>query len=209
MGHWYPHPQNSDLLLPSVTTILDATRPAAQQAVLDRWYAKPGSQAINLASRERGNQVDAWAKAYLQRLELPPVTPEYGIYCDRLLPLLDYILTNGKIRLLQRPVHDVGRGYAGEPDLIVELDHAPLVLDFKTKSKPMHPNSLYEAQLQCTGYAEAFGAEHQEKVVAIAVVEITPKQLKTHRSHNLCLLSREWAKRLSMFGAANYAVPCV
>ncbi|HEY9747457.1 MAG TPA: hypothetical protein V6C63_02050 [Allocoleopsis sp.] len=207
MGHWYPHPHHPELQLPSVTTILDATRPAAQQAVLDRWYAKPGSQAINLASRERGNQIDAWAKAYLQRLELPAVAGEYQIYCDRLLPLLDYILTNGKIRLLQRPVHDLGRGYAGEPDLIVELDHAPLVLDFKTKSKPMHPNSLYEAQLQCTGYAEAFESEYLELVTAVAVVEVTPKYLLTHHSHNLRLLSREWAKRLVQFGAYKYAIP--
>lgn len=205
MGHWYPHPQNPEIQLPSVTTILDATRPAAQQAALDRWYAKPGSQAINLASRERGNQVDAWAKAYLQRHELPPVTPQYQIYCDRLLPLLDYILTNGKIRLLQQPVHDVLRGYAGEPDLIVELDHAPLILDFKTKDKPIHPKSLEEAQLQCVGYAEAFTAEYQEKATAIAVVEVTPKYLKTHRTHNICLLSWEWAKRLTRFGAANHA----
>ena len=202
MGHWY-NPQTKERStmpipgwLPSVTTILAATRPAAMKQAIAAWQTKNPYNATRelQVSSNRGTAVHDWMVGYLDRRIPPPGDMAIAPYCHRLQPLLDHLLANCQLRSLGQPLFHLD--FAGEPDLVFwdESRQGVVLMELKTRSKPMPAEKLHEAFLQATGYAEAYQFQLQEEIDHLTIVVLQPKHQFMYHSTSEVLLP-EWRAR--------------
>lgn len=185
--------------LPRVSHILDSTLTDEQRYSLVSWYAKNPLKAVqtNEQSQERGNQVDAWAKAYLAGLPLPVVDYPNQAYLTLLQPLLESM--RSLPNLLDRYVADPIRCYAGTLDIALLDGSCWRVVELKTKRRIYGP-AMWAAKLQATAYREALALEGfpvgPVLVVAVTVKEI---QLFSVDEAEQLELSHQWQLRLDAY----------
>lgn len=201
MTRIYTDPQTGREL-PSVTTILDATMPGESRAKLGMHYANnPKAFIQNVESQRRGDQVDAWAKAFLLGKDLPAVDHQFNPWKRQLQPLLEFVTGSTRAIFCDRIVYDRVRGYAGTLDFVAAIEGQLTVFDIKTKTRIWQP-SVDDALLQVTGYKEALETEGYV-VGAIAAVVLTDRQQQVFRVDDpseLATLSLAWAMRLQQYG---------
>jgi hypothetical protein len=207
MSHWYD-PETGQCSefpiegwLPSVTTILKATRSHTDRRSLDQHYMKGQFKArqANQVSLERGPYVDAWIKAYLINAGFPALNYRWQPWCDQVRPHLN-LLKSGEIVLISKPVF--GKGYAGEPDLIVRLPTTGLTLvEFKTRDSPPIEPMLKAAHLQAAAYAEAYEYQTGTPIEQVQIVVIQSKFMQVFRSIPAWHLP-EWNTRLEAYHVA-------
>jgi hypothetical protein len=184
--------------LTSASTILKMTRPYETEQALASWYAADifNATQANQKACDRGNQIDAWAKAYLQNLTLPLVHLDWTKLRWQLQPYLDQLKARGEIVAIDRPVfHEF---YAGTPDLVMKLPEAEglTIIDFKTRSRPMLQPVLHEAFVQCTAYASAYSYQHLVPVTQVIVAVIQPTYFKVYPAPAALYLPH-WQTRLN------------
>jgi genome maintenance exonuclease 1 len=141
--------------LPSVTTILNVTKPQADRESLARWRERVGaaeaSRIATTASR-RGTQTHRQIKQYLlgRVCDCPePAQP----YWDSLQPVLAEIQD---VRLVESTVFHYDLGYAGKVDCVASYQGIPCVFDWKTSDRPKESiERLYDGPLQLAAYCGA------------------------------------------------------
>lgn len=204
MTRIYTDPQTGREL-PSVTTILDATMSGESRAKLGMHYANnPKAFIQNVESQRRGDQIDAWAKAFLLGQDLPAVDHQFNPWKRQLQPLLEFVTGSTRAIFCDRVVYDRGRGYAGTLDFVAAIEGQLTVFDIKTKTRIWQP-AIEDALLQVTAYKEAMETEGYE-VGAIAVVVVTDRQQQVFKVDNpseLAALSQAWAMRLQQYGCCD------
>jgi hypothetical protein len=195
--HSYTHPITGGQL-PSVTTILEDTMSLDRRALLDAWYANTAKSHLkNAESQRRGNQVDAWAKAYLLGRSYE-IDWQFRPWCDRLLPMLEFIKAFADSVNVDEFVYT--DYYAGTIDISYCYEGITTILDIKTRDR-VFAEALESAQLQVAGYRMAKQAMGY-RVGAICVLSVTPRQLHTTRIDEAVALQgfeRQWQNRLCQF----------
>ena len=164
---------------PSVTTILNVTKPAADRLALMQWRDRVGvetAQQVTGNASRRGSQTHKQIKHYLlnQSFSCPETVKPYW---DSLTPVLEQLQ---QVRLVESGVfHDL-LGYAGKVDCIASYQGTPCILDWKTADRPKGSiERLYDAPLQLAAYWGAANycyADQGIELSAAAIVVAIPGQ---------------------------------
>ena len=189
-SRWY---EGDGLLVPSVTTILEAVNPG-----LDWWYARMGAEyvldhqgdtidrrALIKAASEApeayrdskgviGDHVHKWIEADLRGDPLPDVPKE----CESYIRQWQAFAGDHEIlpRMIEVGVVSASGGYAGRLDGIAEIDGRLVLLDLKS-GKSVRKKVMY--QLAAYRYAErTFDGDPVPEVDGAVVLHIRPRSCR-------------------------------
>jgi hypothetical protein len=164
---------------PSVTTILNATRPQEQRDRLSNWKARVGSEEaarITTTASRRGTQTHKQIERYLLGKK-PNYSEASRPYWESIQPVLDKINT---IRLVEGSVFNYDLGYSGKVDCVASYQGIPCICEWKTADKPKGSiERLYEYPLQLSAYLGAvnefyreFGIEVKNCLLVVAIPDM-------------------------------------
>lgn len=148
--------------LPSVTTILNATKPQEDRDRLFNWRQRVGTAEANQISRtasNRGTQTHKQIQRYLQGKDTPcpdVVRP----YWQSIEPVLQDIQ---EVKLIEGSVLHYDLSYGGKVDCVASYKGIPCVCEWKTADKPKGSvERLYDHPLQLTAYMGAVNHYYQD-----------------------------------------------
>ena len=180
--------------LPSVTTILNATKPQAERQALANWRERVGvdeAKRIAGAASRRGTGAHKQIQRYLQGNEVV-CSESVRPYWKSLEPVLQDIQD---VRLVEGSVFHYDLSYAGKVDCVASYQGVPCLCEWKTADRPKGTvEHLYDYPLQLTAYLEAVNHYYRQYKVdleyALLVVAIPempaevfwfePEAIKTH-----------------------------
>lgn len=165
--------------LPSVSTILNATKPAADREALRQWQQRVGkaeAQRITGRASRRGTQTHTYLRHYLLGTPIP--CPDAAKpYVDSLEPVLNAI---DDVRLVEGAVFHYDLGYAGRVDCIASYQGVPCIVDWKTSDRPKETiQRLYDSPLQLAAYCGAANhlyADHGIHLTEAVLINAVPGQ---------------------------------
>jgi genome maintenance exonuclease 1 len=138
--------------LPSVSTILNATRPIEQREALARWRQRLGSEEANRISStasRRGTGTHKQVERYLQG-EVVHCPDHIRPYWESIKSVLHTI---ADVRLLEGFVFHRELGYGGKADCIASYEGTPCLCEWKTADRPKHAiEHLNDYPLQLAAY---------------------------------------------------------
>lgn len=191
--------------LPSVTTILSATRPQAQREALANWRKRVGPGEANRiagAASRRGTGTHKQIQRFLQGKDAP--CPEsVKPYWESLKPVLQDIHA---IKLVEGSVFHYGLRYAGKVDCVASYQGIPCVCEWKTADRPKEAiEYLHDYPLQLVAYLEAVNHYYQEykidlkhALIVVAIPEM-PAEMFWFEPEAVKLYWQAWEQRLASF----------
>lgn len=151
--------------LPSVTTILDATKPEEKKKALYEWRKRVGekqAQAITTEAAGRGTRMHKWIEDYIKTGQLG--VPGSNPYSQQSHLMAQSIITQGLSKCnefwgTEVPLY-FPKIYAGTTDLVGVHDGAEAIMDHKQTNKPKKREWIEDYFLQLAAYANAHNEVH-------------------------------------------------
>jgi genome maintenance exonuclease 1 len=203
--------------VPSVTTILDRTKPEEKKQALANWKKRVGeqqAQQIVTEAANRGTRMHAYLESYVlsgDMKELPTnpyAHPSWFMAAEVILKGLVHV---DEYWGSEVPVYYSGL-YAGTTDCIGVWKGRPAILDFKQTNKPKKREWIEDYFLQLAAYAEAhnntYGTDIQDGVILMCA---QPKLLEdgtystpeyqefTIDGDEFTHWKQEWLKRVELY----------
>lgn len=164
--------------VPSVTTILDKTKPEEKRQALANWKKRVGvekAQQITTEAANRGTRLHT----YLEHYVLDDVLKEKGTnpFSWASHRMAEVVIEQGLCNVneywgMEVPLY-FPQIYAGTTDCVGVHDGAPAIMDFKQSNKPKKEEWIDDYKLQLCAYAEAhnevYGSNIQKGVILMAV----------------------------------------
>ena len=163
--------------VPSVTTILDATKSEEKKQALAGWRKRVGeanAQAITTEAANRGTRMHAYLEQYILSDDLKPLPtnpyahPSWYMAAEVILKGLQNV---DEFWGTEVPLYYSGL-YAGTSDCIAVWKGRPAILDFKQTNKPKKREWIEDYFLQLAAYAQAhnatYGTEIRDGVILMA-----------------------------------------
>lgn len=164
--------------VPSVTTILDKTKPEEKRQALANWKKRVGvekAQQITTEAANRGTRLHT----YLEHYVLDDVLKEKGTnpFSWASHRMAEVVIEQGLCNVdeywgMEVPLY-FPQIYAGTTDCVGVHNGAPAIMDFKQSNKPKKEEWIDDYKLQLCAYAEAhnevYGSEIQKGVILMAV----------------------------------------
>lgn len=191
--------------LPSVSTILNATRPLEQRQALARWRERVGTEEatrISSTASRRGTGTHKQVERYLQGEAI--VCPEnVRPYWESLKPVLHAVTD---VRLIEGAVFHHELGYAGKVDCVASYDGVPCLCEWKTADRPKQSlDRLNDYPLQVAAYWGAVNQFYQDYAVnldyallAIAIPEMPAEVFWLDRAA-IDEYWQQWQERVAIF----------
>jgi ATP-dependent exoDNAse (exonuclease V) beta subunit len=163
----YATPDGSKV--PSVTTILDKTKPAEAREALANWKRAVGeqrAQQITTEAANRGTRMHKFLEDYInsQTLKESVSNP----YAQQSLLMAKKVITEGFIKVNEVWGSEVPlyypELYAGTTDCVGVHDGEEAILDFKQSNKPKKIEYIEDYFLQLTAYALAHNEIHKTNI---------------------------------------------
>lgn len=164
--------------LPSVTTILDATRSEQSKAALAAWRQRVGSQQaqqITTEAANRGTRMHQWIEDYIRtgHTGSPGSHPE----SQRSHRMASVIIARGLCDVAEVWGNEVSlyypELYAGTTDCVGVYRAQQCIIDFKQSNKPKRREWIDDYFLQLTAYAlahnQVYGTQIKQGVIMLAV----------------------------------------
>ena len=152
------HYDVSNEILPSVTTILQATQTIEKQESLARWKAKVGENEANRVKNEaakRGTAMHEYLEYYLREEKLLDLSTEGQAARSMARAIIDQGLS-GMEEIWGSEVTLFYPGlYAGQTDLCGIFSGRESIIDFKQTNKPKRREWVEDYFLQLAAYAMA------------------------------------------------------
>jgi genome maintenance exonuclease 1 len=156
--------------VPSVTTILDATKPDEKRKILADWRKRVGpklAQEITVEAAGRGTRMHKWLETYVKEdnLGVPGTNP----FSRQSHAMANVIIFEGLANNVTEywgvevPVYYSGL-YAGTTDCVGLWKGQPAILDFKQTNKPKKREWIEDYFLQLAAYALAHNHTHNTKI---------------------------------------------
>lgn len=151
--------------LPSVTTILDATKPEEKKKALMEWRKRVGekqAQAITTEAAGRGTRMHKWLENYVKTGETgEPGSNPYSIQSHQ---MAHSIITQGLSKCnefwgTEVPLY-YPKVYAGTTDLVGVHDGSEAIMDHKQTNKPKKREWIEDYFIQLAAYAAAHNEVH-------------------------------------------------
>jgi len=151
--------------VPSVTTILDRTKPAEARQALANWKKRVGeaqAQQITTEAANRGTRMHKYLEDYALTDELKPLPT--NPYAHPSWFMAAEVILNGLCNVdefwgVEVPVYYSGL-YAGTTDCVGVWKGRPAIMDFKQTNKPKKREWIEDYFLQLAAYAQAHDSMH-------------------------------------------------
>ena len=203
--------------VPSVTTILDKTKPEEKKQALNEWRKRVGvenAQKITTEAANRGTRMHAYLEHYILSNDMKalPTNP----YAHPSWFMAAEVILNGLNRVdefwgSEVPLYYSGL-YAGTTDLIGVWKGRPAIIDFKQSNKPKKREWIEDYFLQLAAYAQAhnhtYGTNIRDGVILMAAqpklledgTYTTPEYLEFEVSGDeFDHWTNEWTKRVELY----------
>lgn len=152
--------------VPSVTTILDKTKPEEKRQALANWKRRVGeqqAQQITTEAASRGTRMHKWLEEYVKngQINMPGTNP----YSQQSHAMANIIIFEGlgknvtEFWGVEVPVYYSGL-YAGTTDCVGVWKGKPAILDFKQTNKPKKKEWIDDYFMQLAAYALAHNNTH-------------------------------------------------
>jgi hypothetical protein len=166
--------------LPSVTTILDATKSEESKKALHEWRKRMGpkkAQEITTEAAGRGTRMHKWIEDYIKTGKLgTPGTNPYSIQSHQMAQSIIY---QGLSKCNEFWGTEVSlyypKIYAGTTDLVGMHDGDPAILDFKQSNKLKKREWIDDYFVQLAAYAnahnEVYGTQIRKGVILMCTAD--------------------------------------
>ena len=204
--------------VPSVTTILDKTKPQEKREALANWKKAVGeqrAQQITTEAANRGTRMHAYLEHYVMSANMKPLPgnpfahPSWFMAAQIILQGLQPNVT--EYWGVEVPLYYSGL-YAGTTDLIGMWKGRPAIMDFKQSNKPKKREYIEDYFLQLAAYAaahnEMHGTDIRDGVILMAVQPklledgsySTPQYLEFEvEEKEFAYWSDQWMKRVELY----------
>jgi genome maintenance exonuclease 1 len=207
--------------VPSVTTILDKTKPQETREALNNWKKRVGeqrAQQITTEAANRGTRMHAYLEQYILQDDMKPLPenpfahPSWFMAAEVILKGLCHV---DEFWGTEVPVYYSGL-YAGTTDCLGVWKGRPAIMDFKQSNKVKKREWIEDYFLQLAAYAaahnETYGTNIRDGVILMAV---QPKQLEDGTFSTPEYLefevsgdefdhwSQQWMKRVELYYLTN------
>jgi len=151
--------------VPSVTTILDRTKPEEKRQALANWKKRVGeqkAQEITTEAANRGTRMHAYLEHYVINEDMKPLPgnpfahPSWFMAAEIILQGLQHV---DEFWGVEVPLYCSGL-YAGTTDCIGVWKGKPAIMDFKQTNKPKKREWIDDYFLQLCAYAGAHNEMH-------------------------------------------------
>lgn len=170
--------------VPSVTTILDRTKPQEKREALANWRKAVGeerAQQITTEAANRGTRMHAYLESYILMDDMKPLPtnpfahPSWFMAAEVILKGLCNV---DEFWGSEVPVYYSGL-YAGTTDCIGVWKGRPAILDFKQSNKPKKREYIEDYFLQLAAYAQAHNHTHGTNIRdGVILMAVQPKLLE-------------------------------
>lgn len=155
--------------LPSVTTILDRTRPAEKRMALENWKRRVGherAQQITTEAANRGTRMHSYLEHYvITGTQQDRGTNPFGWASHA---MAEVVITKGLGKVTEFWGTEVPlyfpRIYAGTTDCVGLHQGAEAIMDFKQTNRPKKTEWIEDYFLQLAAYAEAHDELHGTRI---------------------------------------------
>ena len=151
--------------VPSVTTILDKTKPAEAREALARWKKAVGevkAQQITTEAASRGTRMHTYLENHIKGIALPETVT--NPYAQQSLDMARKVIAEGFPKVNEVWGSEVPlyfpELYAGTTDCVGIHEGEESILDFKQTNKPKKIEWIEDYFLQLTAYALAHNEVH-------------------------------------------------
>jgi len=157
------------LKLPSVTTILDATKSEEKKKVLQEWKNRVGhanAQAITTEAAGRGTRMHKWLENYVKTGSTgDPGTNPYSIQSHKMAQSIIYqgLSKCNEFWGTEVPLY-FPKVYAGTTDLVGVHDGEDAIMDHKQTNKLKKREWIDDYFIQLAAYAQAHNEVHGTKI---------------------------------------------
>ncbi len=194
-----------DRPIPSVSTILNATRSAEQRQALANWQQRVGTIAaaeITTTASRRGTGTHKQIQRWLQGEAV--VCPDHiRPYWESIKPVL---LEVEAVRLVEGLVLHEELGYGGKVDCVASYQGVPCLCEWKTADRPKHKlEYLNDYPLQVAAYWGAVnqfygdhGVQLDHALVAIAIPDQAAEVFWLDTAA-IAPYWQQWEERVAMF----------
>jgi genome maintenance exonuclease 1 len=166
-GRRYATPDGEKL--PSVTTILDATKSEESKQALNNWRKRVGAvqaQAITTEAAGRGTRMHKWLENYIKTGSTgEPGSNPYSIQSHT---MAHSIISQGLVKCNEYWGTEVPlyfpKVYAGTTDLCGIHDGSEAIMDHKQTNKPKKREWIDDYFVQLAAYANAHNELHRTKI---------------------------------------------
>ena len=152
--------------VPSVTTILDATKSEESKKALFNWRKRVGeaqAQQITTEAAGRGTRMHKWLENWVKNDKIDdPGTNPYSIQSHGMAKtIIEHALQKhvGEFCGIEVPLY-YSQLYAGTSDCIGTWKDRPAIMDFKQTNKPKKREWIEDYFLQTAAYAMAHNSTH-------------------------------------------------
>jgi ATP-dependent exoDNAse (exonuclease V) beta subunit len=164
--------------VPSVTTILDKTKPAESRAALEQWRKNVGhakAQQITTEAANRGTRMHTYLEHYVKNNELKE--PGSNPYSWASHAMAQTVIEDGLVNVnefwgVEIPLY-FPKLYAGTTDCVGLHNNDESIIDFKQTNKPKRQEWITDYYLQLVAYAlahnEVYGTNIRKGVVLMCV----------------------------------------
>lgn len=155
--------------LPSVTTILEATKPEEKKQALQEWRKRVGTekaQQITTEAASRGTKMHSYLEWWIKDdlLKEKPSNPFHQVSWEMADKVIKDGLTNcDEFWGVEVPLY-FPEIYAGTSDCVGVHDGSPCIIDFKQSNKPKKREWIEDYFLQLVAYAQAHDEVHGTKI---------------------------------------------
>ena len=203
--------------VPSVTTILDRTKPQEQREALAKWKKAVGeqrAQQITTEAANRGTRMHSYLEYYILQEDMKPLPgnpfahPSWFMAAE---VILKGLVNVDEFWGSEVPVYYSGL-YAGTTDCIGVWKGRPAIMDFKQSNKPKKREWIEDYFLQLAAYAAAHNETHGTKIRdGVILMAVQPKLLPDGTYETPQYLefevsgtefdhwSNEWLKRVELY----------
>lgn len=203
--------------VPSVTTILDRTKPREKQEALANWKKRVGeakAQEITTEAANRGTRMHAYLETYVlggYMKDLPSnpyAHPSWFMAAEIILKGLQHVDEYWGVEV---PLYYSGL-YAGTTDLLGVWKGRPAIIDFKQTNRPKKREWIEDYFLQLAAYAAAHNEMHgtaiqdgvilmacQPKLLADGTYSTVEYQEFEVEKDEFAHYSNEWMKRVELY----------
>lgn len=189
--------------VPSVTTILDKTKPYEKRMALANWKKRVGeAEAQKIVTEAAGNgtmmhdQLEAWNKGVEYTGKSTPLSRMMAqVIIDNIEPDLQEVW-GAEVRLCAPNL------YAGTTDLVGVYKGKPTIMDYKQTNKPKKREWIDDYFLQGAAYAIAHNELYDTDINSIAIFMCSKQcnwQLFEVTGDEFDYWATKWAERVAEF----------
>jgi len=185
--------------VPSVTTILDKTKPEEKRQALANWKKRVGEQQAQQITTEaagRGTRMHKYLEDYVRNNRVL-TDPGSNPFSQQAHQMAKEIINNGLVHVdemwgIEVPLYVSGL-YAGTTDACGVHQGAPAILDYKQTNKPKKTEWIEDYFLQLVAYGlahnETYGTNIRKGVILMAVA---PKPNESAEFQTWTIENSEW-----------------